>query len=227
MNRSPARNRDLHGSVPETSPVALLLVDVINAMDFEGSAALVRQAVLMAPRIAALKRRARKAGIPTVYINDNFGRWQSDFRGVVSHVMRPEIPGAPVARKLRPSRDDYFVLKPKHSAFYETTLDTLLAYLGTQTLVLAGIAGNICILFSANDAYMRDYNLIVPSDCCVSNTPEENAHALEQIARVLKADVTPSAELDLDALVRGARPARMQRRGRRRQRRTRGGSPRG
>jgi nicotinamidase-related amidase len=125
---------------------------------------------------------------------------------------------------LRPSRDDYFVLKPKHSAFYETTLDTLLAYLGTQTLILAGIAGNICILFSANDAYMRDYNLIVPSDCCVSNTPAENAHALEQIARVLKADVTPSADLDLGALVRGAKRPRMQRRGRRRPRRTRGRS---
>src|SRR4051812_35001897 len=116
MNRSPARNRDLHGNVPESSPVALLLIDVINAMDFERSGPLVRQATAMAPRIAALKQRARRAGIPTVYINDNFGRWQSDFRGVVSHVIRPGVPGAAVARMLRPSRDDYFVLKPKHSA---------------------------------------------------------------------------------------------------------------
>jgi nicotinamidase-related amidase len=221
MNRGPARNPDLHGNVPETSPVALLLIDVINAMDFEGSGPLVRQAAAMAPRIAALKRRARSAGIPTVYINDNFGRWQSDFRGVVSHVIRPGVPGARVARMLRPSRNDYFVLKPKHSAFYETTLDTLLAYLGTQTLILAGVAGNICILFSANDAYMRDYNLIVPSDCCVSNTPAENAYALEQIARVLKADVTPSADLDLGALVRGTNPPPMQRRARPRARGTR------
>ena len=107
--------------------------------------------------------------------------------------------------RLRPERDDYFVLKPKHSAFFETTLDTLLAYLGTQTLILTGIAGNICILFSANDAYMRDYNLLVPADCCVSNTPEENAHALEQIRRVLKADLTASADIDVRALARARR----------------------
>jgi nicotinamidase-related amidase len=204
MNRAPAKNRDLHGSVPESSPVALLLVDVINAMDFEGAEPLVRQAVAMAPRIAALKKRATEAGIPSIYINDNFGRWQSDFRGVVNHVLQDGVPGEPVARVLRPERDDYFVLKPKHSAFFETTLDTLLAYLGTQTLILTGIAGNICILFSANDAYMRDYNLIVPADCCVSNTREENDHALQQIGRVLKADLTPSDELDLKAVMRAA-----------------------
>src|SRR5512138_3247045 len=133
MNRRRAKNRDLHGSVPENSPVALLLVDVINAMDFDGADALVRQAVEMAPRIAALKKRLKRIGIPSIYINDNFGRWQSDFRGVVNHVLQDGVPGEPVARVLRPERDDYFVLKPKHSAFFETTLDTLLAYLGTKT----------------------------------------------------------------------------------------------
>jgi nicotinamidase-related amidase len=123
MKRAPGKNQDLHGSVPESSPVALLLVDVINDMAFEGAEARVRQAVPMAHRIAALKRRARAAKIPAVYINDNFGRWQSDFRKLVDHVLED------------------------------------------------GVAGNICILFSANDAYMRDYDLVVPSDCTVSNTP--------------------------------------------------------
>jgi nicotinamidase-related amidase len=210
MNRGPAKNRDLHGNVPDSCPVALLLVDVINAMDFEGAEPLVRQALQMAPRLAALKKRARAAKIPAIYINDNFGRWQSDFRSVVDHCLRRGVPGAPVARRLKPTTDDYFVLKPKHSAFFETTLDTLLAYLGARTLILTGIAGNICILFSANDAYMRDYNLVVPADCCVSNTPEENAHALRQIEHVLKANVMPSDALDLDRLVRSVtgRPAR-------------------
>jgi nicotinamidase-related amidase len=206
VRRQPARNPDLHGYVPERSPVALLLVDVINAMDFAGAAPLVRQAVRMAPRIAALKRRAKAAAIPVVYINDNFGRWQSDFRSVVAHCLRDGVPGEPVARLLQPDDDDYFVLKPKHSAFFQTTLDTLLAYLGTRTVILAGIAGNICILFSANDAYMRDYELLVPSDCCVSNTRRENDHALAQIAQVLKADVGPSTRIDLRALVRRGRP---------------------
>ncbi len=202
MNRGPARNPDLHGNVPESSPVALLLIDVINDMAFEGAESLVRQAVPMAHRIAALKKRARAAKIPAVYINDNFGRWQSDFRKLVDHVLHDGVPGEEVARLLEPAEDDYFVLKPKHSAFFETTLDTLLAYLGATTLILTGVAGNICILFSANDAYMRDYVLWVPSDCTVSNTEEENAYALQQIEKVLKGNVTASSELDLEALVR-------------------------
>jgi len=180
--------------------VALLLIDVINDMEFEGAEALVQQAVPMAHRIAELKRRAREAGIPTIYVNDNFGRWKSDFRRVVEHCLEDGVRGEEVARILQPNEEDYFVLKPKHSAFYATTLDTLLTYLGASTLILTGIAGNICILFSANDAYMRDFNVIVPSDCVVSNTEAENRHALEQMRKVLKADITSSTDLDLQEI---------------------------
>ena len=153
------------------------------------------------PHRSAETARAKTARIPAVYINDNFGRWQSDFQKVVEHCLDDDVPGEQVARQLQPADDDYFVLKPKHSAFFETTLDTLLAYLGATTLIMTGIAGNICILFSANDAYMRDYNIIVPSDCVVSNTRRENDNALDQIERVLKGTVTPSDQLDLAELV--------------------------
>ncbi|HVE71799.1 MAG TPA: isochorismatase family cysteine hydrolase [Thermoanaerobaculia bacterium] len=200
MPEVPANNEDLHGSVPENSPVALLLIDVINDMEFEGAEALVEQAVPMARRIAALKQRAKEAGVPAIYVNDNFGRWQSDFRRVVEHCLEDGVRGEEVARILEPEDDDYFVLKPKHSAFYATTLDTLLTYLGARTVILTGVAGNICILFSANDAYMRDLNVVVPADCVVSNTVEENQHALEQMRKVLKADITESPELDLDRI---------------------------
>ena len=202
--REPAKNADLHGNVPEKSRVALLLIDVINDMTFEGSEPLVQQAVPMAKRLAELKRRARAAKIPAIYINDNFGRWQSDFRKVVEHCLEEDVPGRPIARILQPAEDDYFVLKPKHSAFFETTLHTLLTYLGARTLILTGIAGNICILFSANDAYMRDYTLVVPSDCVASTDPADAEYALEQMRGVLKAQVTASDDLDLDALVRQA-----------------------
>ncbi len=193
----PAKNSDLHGNVPETCSVALLLIDVINDLEFEGSEALVPQVLPMARRIAELKRRAREAGIPVIYVNDNFGRWKSDFRRVVEHCLHDGVKGEELVRILQPGEDDYFVLKPKHSAFYATTLDILLTYLGARTLIFTGIAGNICILFSANDAYMRDYHLVVPADCTVSNTVEENDHALEEIRTVLKADITESAQLDL------------------------------
>ena len=184
----------------KTARTALLLVDVINDLDFPGSGKLVRQAVPMARRLARLKARAAGAGIPSIYINDNFGRWRSDFKRLVAHCTNDKVPGRQVARLMRPTPRDYFVLKPKHSAFYETTLDTLLEYLQTETVILTGIAGNICVLFSANDAYMRDLRLFVPRDCTVSNTKKENDYALEQMRTVLKADLTSSAKLDLKRL---------------------------
>src|SRR5207248_2360578 len=107
----------------------------------------------------ALKKRAKAAGIPAIYVNDNFGIWQSDFRSVVRHCLEDGVCGAPIARLLAPEADDYFVLKPKHSGFYSTTLDILLDYLGVRALILTGIAANICVLFTANDAYMRDFRL--------------------------------------------------------------------
>jgi nicotinamidase-related amidase len=179
---------------------ALLLVDVINDMDFEGSEALVQHAEPMARRLHDLKGRARAAGIPTVYINDNFGKWRSDFRTLVRHCTDDPVPGREVARLLQPDDGDYFVLKPKNSAFFGTTLDTLLKSLGTTTIILTGIAGDNCVLFSANDAYLRDYKLFIPCDCVASNSVEENDAALRLMAKVVKADVRPSTELDLEAL---------------------------
>jgi nicotinamidase-related amidase len=181
----------------------MLLVDVINDMNFPGSEELVRQAEPMARRLAVLKARASRAGIPSIYINDNFGKWRSDFRHLVDHCTQDDVPGRNVARTLRPTEDDYFVLKPRHSAFFDTTLDTLLDYLETESIILTGIAGNICVLFSANDAYMRNLKLYVPSDCTVSNTAQENDYALKQMESVLKADITSSGALDLGRLARG------------------------
>jgi nicotinamidase-related amidase len=174
-------------------PIALLLVDVINDLDFPGSGPLIREAERMAERLARLVARAREAGIPVIYVNDNFGRWQSDWRKVVQQARDPRSPGHRVVRRLSPSPDDYFVLKPKHSGFYSTTLDLLLRNLGTRTVILTGIATDICILFTANDAYMRDYEVIVPRDCVAANTRRKTEFALAQIRDVLKG-TTPSSQ---------------------------------
>ena len=174
---------------------ALLLIDVINDLAFDGSQALVAQAEPMATRLAALKRRATAAGVPSIYINDNFGRWRSDFRKTVAHCTARSSPGRVVSRRLRPSERDYFVLKPKHSGFYDTTLDTLLGTLRIRRVILTGIEGNICVLFIANDAYMRDLRIFAPADCIVSNTPADNDHALRQMASVLKGNLSMSDQL--------------------------------
>jgi nicotinamidase-related amidase len=177
------------------SGTALLLIDVINDLAFDGSAGLVAQAEAMAVRLAALKRRATTADIPTIYVNDNFGQWRSDFRRTVAHCTSRSAPGRRVSQRLRPTVRDYFVLKPKHSGFYDTTLETLLETLRIRRVILTGIAGNICVLFTANDAYMRDLKIFAPADCIVSNTQADNDHALRQIQVVLKGDVTPSRQL--------------------------------
>ena len=187
-------------SAATTRGTALLLVDVINDMDFEGSESLVRCAEPMAQRLHSLKQRCRAAGIPTIYINDNFGKWRSDFRSLVEHCINDAVPGRQVAKLLKPDEEDYFVLKPKNSAFFGTTLDTLLKNLGATTVVLTGIAGDNCVLFSAHDAYLRDYALHIPCDCVASNTREENDAALKLMAKVMKADVTPSTDLALEQL---------------------------
>jgi nicotinamidase-related amidase len=196
----PVKNEDLHGNVPDKADIALLLIDVINDLEFEGGEKLLKHALPAAAKIAALKKRCQQAGIPTIYVNDNFGRWQSDFNKLLKHCLEEDVCGKPLVQQLKPDEDDYFVLKPKHSGFFSTTLDTLLEYLQAKTLILTGVAGNICVLFTANDAYMRDFHLVVPSDCIASNSAEDNEHALELMKTVLKADTRPSAELDLDEL---------------------------
>jgi len=196
----PSQNRDLHGNAPDKSNVALLLIDLINDMQFTDGDKLLSHTLPVARRVAALKKRAKAAKVPVIYVNDNFGRWRSDFNAQVDHCLKDDVRGRPVAEILRPEEEDYFVLKPKHSGFFSTTLDLLLEYLQVKRLILTGIAGNNCVLFTANDAYMRDFGLVVPSDCTASTTEEGNRYALEQMRGVLKADIRPSEELDFDSL---------------------------
>lgn len=192
---TPTRNDDLHGNVPDECVTALLLIDLINDLEFEGGAQLLRVALPAAQRIAQLKKRARQAGVPVIYINDNFGKWRSDFRKQVAHCLADDVRGAPLVKLLMPEDEDYFVLKPKHSGFYSTTLDTLLAYLKASTLILTGLTGDMCVLFTAKDAYLRDFHLSIPADCVISIDEEENQYALKYMERVLKADLRPSTEI--------------------------------
>jgi nicotinamidase-related amidase len=210
----PIRSKDLHGNVPDEAGAALLLIDVINDFEFPNGDVLFEQALPVARQIAALKAAARQAQVPVIYVNDNFGKWQSDWKKIVAHCLEDGVRGEPFVQLLLPSDDDYFVLKPKHSGFYCTTLDLLLEHVGAHSLILAGIAGNNCVLFTANDAYMRDFRLFVPSDCVVSETAAENDSALKQMAKVLKADIRPAAELNLRELkTNGHSPGTVDQRG--------------
>ena len=197
----PTKNPDLHGNAPDEAPTVLLLIDVINDLEFEGGDALLAPALSMAGRLAALKRRARAAGIPAVYVNDNFGRWRSDLSALLAHCLRADVRGRPLVECLLPEPDDYFVLKPKHSGFFSTTLDTLLAYLRARTLILTGLTADNCVLFTASDAYLRDFQVIVPPACVASIDPRHTRQALDHMRRVLEADLTASTVLALSTRV--------------------------
>jgi nicotinamidase-related amidase len=182
--------------VDHRSRVVLLLVDVINAMDFPGSERLVRSARRAAVHIARLRERAHAARVAVIYANDNFGRWRSDFRATVSNAQAEGMPGREIALRLAPGEHDYFVLKPKHSAFYGSALDLLLMYLGTERIVLAGFAGDICVQFTAQDAFLRDFELVVPRDAIASETARGNRDALAFMRDRLGAQTPESARVD-------------------------------
>src|SRR5689334_11433937 len=112
------KNDDLHGNAPDRSSVALLLIDVINDLDFPENEELLRNYVALADRIAALKQRCKRAGIPAIYINDNRGRWRSDFSEILKHCLRKNSPSRRMVERLVPAPENYIVLKPKHSSFY-------------------------------------------------------------------------------------------------------------
>jgi nicotinamidase-related amidase len=174
---------------------ALLLIDVINDMEFPEGNKLLRQTLPAARKIAALKKRAAGADIPVIYVNDNFGKWRSDFRKQVLHCLNDGVRGEPVARLLAPDENDYFVLKPKSSAFFGTTLHSLLDHLGVTTLILTGVAADVCILFTAHDAHLLNYKIIVPSDCVASNFKRETTAALANMEKATHAVICESPRI--------------------------------
>jgi nicotinamidase-related amidase len=183
---------------------AILLIDVVNDFDFAHAESLLAQALPAAHAVRALRAEAQKLSVPVVYVNDNFGLWHSERRDIVAHCRRPESKGRAVVDLLEPERDDYFVIKPRHSGFYATNLQVLLPELAARRLVIAGFATDICVLFTANDAYMRNYALWVPGDCTAASTPERTRDALELMEKIVKAETRPSAALALADWLRDA-----------------------
>jgi nicotinamidase-related amidase len=186
---------DLHGNAPDSSEVALLLVDVINDLEFPGGERLLPHTRDLARCLAALRRRARRANVPCIYANDNFGRWRSDFTAQVQHCLNDGVRGGALARALKPTPADYFVLKPKHSAFYQTCLGLLLEHLGVRTLLIGGISTDSCVSFTAHDAFLRGYSLIMLRDGCAAMDIDAHRSALAQLERVLGAQASACADV--------------------------------
>jgi nicotinamidase-related amidase len=191
---------------PAPVPVALLLIDVLTTFQFPDGDAILQGALAIRDTMVRLKTRAREIGIPSLYVNDNFGDWRSEKEVLMGRCL--EAKGAQFVRPLLPDSEDYFVLKPMHSAFYMTPLEVLLQHLQVETLILTGLTSNSCITVTAHDANMRGFDIYIPPDCSCARNPEEHLQALEQLEAMAGANLRRSTSLKLPALIRTAQISR-------------------
>lgn len=177
---------------------ALLIVDMINDLDFEGADPLRESALQAAEAILRLREAADRLGVPTVYANDNFGQWHSEKQKLVEHCLRVDAPGRHMVKRIAPRPDDFFIIKPRFSAFYATNLPVLLPQLGASRLVLTGVSADICVLFTAADAHMREYDIWVPHDAVAGENEERTGWALEIMRNSMGAETRSTADLSLE-----------------------------
>ena len=173
---------------------ALLIIDMINALDFPEGKRLLKDALPAARRIARLRKRLKALGVPVIFVNDNFTHWREDFRQLVAICCQPDVTGAPLVQALPPEQDDYTILKPQHSAFYNTPLETLLAQLEVERVILTGIATDQCILASAVGSRMRKLETVVASDGTAAITPQRHRNALA-VMRTMDVQVASCARI--------------------------------
>ncbi|MFN2500805.1 MAG: isochorismatase family cysteine hydrolase [Pyrinomonadaceae bacterium] len=174
---------------------ALLLVDLVTDFEFADGDRLYENTLAVVDSLAGLKTKAKDARVPVVYVNDNCGNWQEDFEHQVKRIHDTSKKGRQIIEKLKPDRDDYYVLKPQRSGFYETPLSFLLASLTVTKVIVAGITTDICVLFTAHDAYMRGFDVVVPTDGCAAVTVQYHREALSFLHRVAEAKLRSSDEI--------------------------------
>lgn len=195
------RSAKINGSAPDRASVVLLIVDMLSDFESSETEPLFRPALRAAKQIALLRKRADGVGIPTMYVNDNIGRWRSAGQSLVERAAKTRR-GRAILESIAPRFQDYLLLKPKHSVFYATPIDTLLEYMGARALILTGLTSSQCILFSAMDAHVRDFALYMPRDCIVSRNSREAA-MIEYLARErLRADTRASGRLRMPSVRR-------------------------
>jgi nicotinamidase-related amidase len=180
-----------------STSTALLILDMISDFDFPDGAALLRAARRIAPRIAALKTRTAKAGIPAIYVNDNLGPWRSDVASLLSRCLSVDSDGCRVVQQIAPADRDFVVLKPRHSGFYATPLAAMLEECGARRLIITGVSTHQCILFTANDAHLREFELCIPRDCVAAADATHHRFAIRYFSSVLNADTRAADRLRL------------------------------
>ncbi len=176
---------------------ALVVIDLFSDWDFPDGPVLRAAAATIAPRIARLRRRCHDAGVPTIFANDNRGRWRSDFREQLAGARAAGAESAGIVQALAPDPHDWFVLKPRHSCFHATPMALLLEHLAVRRLILTGVSADQCVLYSAVDAKMLGFEPVVPRDCLAAPTTARTAAALVHLDAVLGIDTDEASTLAL------------------------------
>jgi nicotinamidase-related amidase len=175
---------------------ALVVIDMINTYDHEDAERLRASAEDVVPVLGELVKRAREAGAPVIYVNDSFGQWRSDHRALVEDALAGEH--ASLVAPIVPDEEAMFVVKARHSIFYETPLEYLLGQEEIDDIVLTGQATEQCILYSALDAHIRHIPVIVPRDA-VACIHEDLAEAALRMMEVnMEAEVVDADDVRFD-----------------------------
>ena len=176
---------------------ALIVIDMLNPYDHQDAEPLMESVGEALPSLRELIQRAPEAGLLTVYVNDNHGDWtagrdkltQRALAGAAPHLIEP----------IAPPSDKPFLVKARHSVFYETQLEYLLGRFEVRRLVLAGQVTEQCILYSALDAYVRHFEVVIPADAVAHIDPDLADAALRMMERNMRAHVAAAADcLTLD-----------------------------
>ncbi|MEU9266129.1 isochorismatase family cysteine hydrolase [Streptomyces sp. NPDC048251] len=175
------------------SKTALIVIDMINTYDHPDADLLLPSARKVVPVAAGLLDRARRAGEPVVYVNDNFGQWRSHHGELLDEALSG--PHAGLVEPLVPDADSLFVVKARHSIFFETPLSYLLQQEGVDHLVLCGQVTEQCVLYSALDAHIRHFDVTVPRDAVAHIHADLADAALLMMERNMGARVRDSCEL--------------------------------
>ena len=176
---------------------ALIVIDMINTYDHPDADRLIPSAESVVPAVSGLLRRARRRDVPVIYVNDNFGEWRSHHGELLDHALAG--PHADLVKPLVPDDASLFVVKARHSIFFETPLGYLLGQQGIDRLVLCGQVTEQCVLYSSLDAHIRHLHVIVPRDAVAHIHADLADAALRMMERNMGARVCDSDELWSDA----------------------------
>ncbi|MFJ4834451.1 cysteine hydrolase family protein [Streptomyces sp. NPDC088747] len=172
---------------------ALIVIDMINTYGHDDADLLVPSVAKTIPALSRLLERARSAEAPVIYVNDNFGEWRSHHGELLDQALAG--PHADLVEPVRPDDKSLFVVKVRHSIFYETPLTYLLAQQDIGHVVLCGQVTEQCVLYSALDAHIRHLRVTIPEDAVAHIHADLADAALRMMRRNMDADIRPADEI--------------------------------